>query len=416
MRVWEIAKEVGKSSAYILNTYLPDKKIMSAVDEETTKSILRKEGANVSRETSPKSEYYRLDRIDKENATYSIIIGERSNGKTFSVLERILDNYMKTGEQGALIRRWDEDFKRGRGQRMFEGLVNAGKLETKIWDGIEFKSGAFILYRYDEMGEKKLYDRQPFCFSFALTNMEHDKSTSYENVTTILFDEFLDRKGYLPDEFVIFMNVISTIVRRRDNVKIYMCANTVNKHSPYWTEMGLKHVIKQKQGTIDVYQYGNSDLKVAVEYCMPAVKSKPSDKYFAFDNPKLQMITGGAWEVAVYPSLPMKYKPKDVHFRYYILWEIDILECEIIRIGKISFTYIHKKTTPIKDEDRDLIFTPISDPRRNWRRRISLPQDDKGRKIWQYFIEDRVYYQDADVGEIVRAYLQFSQQSGIIKQ
>jgi len=418
MRVWEIAKETGKSSRFLIENYLQGYSPLSVVPDDEARIVLKKlekTTRNVSRETS--EEFYRLDRIDKEDATYSLIIGERSNGKTYSVLERILDNYLKTGEQGALIRRWDEDFKRGRGQRMYEGVVNAGKLADKIWDGIEFKSGAFVLYRYDETGEKKIYDREPFCFTFALTNMEHDKSTSYENVTTILFDEFLDRKGYLPDEFVIFMNVISTIVRRRDNVKIYMCANTVNKHSPYWTEMGLKHVVKQKQGTIDVYQYGDSDLKVAVEYCNPAVQSKPSDKYFAFDNPKLQMITGGAWEVAVYPQLPVKYKPKDIRFRYFIIWEVDILECDIIRIdSRTMFTYIHKKTTPIQDEDRDLIFTPMSDPRRNWRRRISVPQDEKGKRIWQFFTEDRVYYQDADVGEIVRAYLQFSQQSDIIKQ
>ena len=368
-----------------------------------------------SKPQEPKPKFYRLDRILRENATYNMIIGERSNGKTFACLERILKNYLKTGEQGAIIRRWDDDFKRKRGSRMFEGLINAGVLEDSIWDGIEFRSDQFKLYRWDEAGEKKIYDRQPFCFGFALTTMEHDKSTSYDNVTTIVFDEFLTRQSYLPDEFVLFMNVLSTIIRHRDNVTIFMCANTVNKSAPYFAEMGLAHVAKMEQGHIDVYTYGDSDLKVAVEYCKPAEQSKPSDKYFAFDNPKLQMITGGAWEVAVYPRLPFKYKPKDVRFRYFIMWEDDILECEIIRVDDIMFTYIHRKTTPIQDEERDLIFTPESNPRRNWRRRISVPQDDKGRRIWQFFVEDRVYYQDNEIGEIVRNYLQFSQTSSIIK-
>ena len=66
-----------------------------------------------------------------------------------------------------------------------------------------------------------MYDKQPFCYAFALSELEHDKSTAYPNVTTVLFDEFLSRKSYLPDEFVLFMNTLSTIIRERDNVKIY---------------------------------------------------------------------------------------------------------------------------------------------------------------------------------------------------
>lgn len=368
-----------------------------------------------TKKTPEDSKFYRLDRIDAEKATYSMIIGERSNGKTFAVLERILDNYLKTGEQGAIIRRWDDDFKRKRGQQMYQGVVNAGKLQDTIWDGVEYKTQQFFLYRWDEAGEKKIYDRQPFAFGFSLTTMEHDKSTSYDNVTTILFDEFLTRNSYLPDEFVLFMNVLSTIIRHRDNVRIYMCANTVNKSAPYFAEMGLSHIKDMQQGKIDVYTYGESKLKVAVEYCKPIAKSKPSDKYFAFDNPKLQMITGGAWEVALYPRLPIKYRPMDVRFKYFIQWEDDLLQCEIVRVDRVMFTYIHRKTTPLQDEDRDLVFSPECRPARNWRRRISVPQDDMGMKIWKFYVEDRVYYQDNEVGEIVRNYLQFSQQSTIIK-
>ena len=71
--------------------------------------------------------------------------------------------------------------------------------------------------------------------------------------------------------------------------------------------------------TIDLYTYGESNLRVAVEYSQGIKKeSKKSNKYFAFDNPKLQMITNGKWEIDIYPHLPHKYKPKDIKFIYYI--------------------------------------------------------------------------------------------------
>ena len=52
--------------------------------------------------------------------------------------------------------------------------------------------------------------------------MEHDKSNSYPSINTVIFDEFLTRRFYVPDEFILFMNVLSTIIRLRDNVKIFM--------------------------------------------------------------------------------------------------------------------------------------------------------------------------------------------------
>ena len=51
-----------------------------------------------------------------------------------------------------------------------------------------------------------------------------------------------------------------------------------------------------------------------------------SHKYFAFNNPKLEMITGGAWELSLYPHLPYKYKPKNVVLTYYIEFNDNIFE------------------------------------------------------------------------------------------
>lgn len=362
--------------------------------------------------------YFRLDNLDKENATYNMAIGERSNGKTYACLERILTNYLNSGftEQGAIIRRWAEDLKTYRGQVMFNALLQNGILLNTIWHGIEYKSRAWWLYYEDSNLDKKVYDKQPFCYAFSLSELEHDKSTSYPNITSILFDEFLSRKAYLPDEFVLFMNTLSTIIRERDNVKIYMMANTVSKESPYFKEMGIKHIDTMKQGTVSVYNYGDSDLKVAIEYCENYKKTrKKSDKYFAFDNNKLKMITGGAWEVAVYNPLPCKYRPADVLLTYFIKWNDKIIQCEIIKKDNNLFTYCHLKTTELKDTDRDIIYSPDADSRVNWFRNMLKPEKNIHKKILEFYTRDKVYYQNADVGEIVRAYLQYCTTYSIIK-
>lgn len=363
-----------------------------------------------------KNEFYKLKRIDKEKAMYNLIIGERSNGKSFACLERIIDRYVKHKEEGAIIRRWSEDYKKKRGDNMWSALSNEGvilSLTNGEWDRVRMIGKKFYFAKLED--NRLIMDDEAFCHAFALTDTEHDKSTSYPNVTTIVFDEFLTRELELPDEFVLFMNTISTIIRHRDNVTVYMLGNTVSKNSIYFKEMGITNIAKMKPGDISIYTYGDSELKVAVEYCnSPNKNGKKSDKYFAFNNPKLRMITGGDWELAIYPHLPDKYKPKEVYFVFFIKYEDIILQCEVIDKKTYNFLYIHRKTSPIKNED-DIIFSPDIKPQVNYRRFIDRPYDNVGRKIWNFFMTDNVYYQDNEVGEIVRSYLQFCKKSCIIK-
>lgn len=353
--------------------------------------------------------YYSLTPILSKDALYNIIFGERSNGKTYAILEHILEDYCKHGNQGALVRRWKEDFRGKRGQQMFDALVTDGRV-SQLTNGKYTKvysySGKWYLANTDARTGKMVSAPEPFCFGFALSDVEHDKSTSYPKVKTIFFDEFLTRQYYLPDEFVTFMNVVSTIVRQRSDVRIFMAGNTVNQYCPYFTEMGLTHIKEMNKGAIEVYKYGESKLRVAVEYADSiSKKGKPSDIYFAFDNPKLTMITGGSWEMAMYPHLPYKYLPQNVLFTYFMKFNDELLQCEIIHVKNSLFTYIHRKTTPIQNEDKDIIYSLEYDPRPNHIRNMrhcSLPFN---KKIGQFFADNQVFYQDNEVGEIVRNYL-----------
>lgn len=363
--------------------------------------------------------FFTTTRLDKTNAQYRIAFGERSNGKTFACLNKILEKYALYGEKGAYIRRWEVDLKVKRGSTLFESVVADSKIWKKYfatkYSGVVYRSGAWYLFTYDEKLEKKIVDPDPFCYAFALSNVEHDKSTSYPEVTTVVFDEFLTRRAYIPDEFVLFMNTLSTIIRHRNNVVVYMIGNTVNKSSPYFLEMGLKNVCNMKQGTIDIYRYGESKLSVAVEYAEGINENgKESDVYFAFDNPKLSMITGGVWEMALYPHLPMKYKPCDVKFTYFIIYESDTLQCEMIKKGKIEFTYIHRKTTDLQNPEKDLVFSPEVSPYPNWSRRIIKARNELENVIIKQFMQEKIFYQDNEVGEIVRNYIQWCKTTPLI--
>ena len=352
--------------------------------------------------------YYDLRNILKTDCTYNIIIGERSNGKTYACLKYGVERYFKTGEQFAIVRRWQTDIRGNRASEMFSSLIKNGeirKLSKGKYEGIRYWAGKFYPCNYNEMGKAIYSDNEVIAYPFSLSDTEHNKSISYPNIITIIFDEFITRQVYLPDEFILFMNTISTIVRDRTNVKIFMLGNTVDKYCPYFKEMGLKDIYKQEQGSIDVYRYGNSKLKVAVEYCRSMGKSKANNFYFAFDNPKLEMIKTGAWELDIYPHLPVKYKPKNVLFTYFIEHEEQLFQCNIILVDNNLFTYIHRKTTEIKNPDKDLIYTLEYNSKMNYNRNILKPRNKLEQKIKEFFIYDKVYYQDNEVGEVINNYL-----------
>ena len=117
------------------------------------------------------------------------------------------------------------------------------------------------------------------------------------------------------------------------------------------------------------------------------------------------MITGGAWEIDLYPHLPREYKPSDIIFTYFINFSENLLQCEIIAQQDCTFTYIHRKTTPIHNEDEDIIFSDEYDPRPNHFRNMRKPTTEIEKRIATYFRKDKVFYQDNEVGEVVRNYL-----------
>lgn len=361
--------------------------------------------------------YYSLDDILSKNADYNIIFGERSNGKTYAALKYGIERYIKTGEQMAYIRRWREDLRGKRAENLFANHVANGLIE-ELTDGkfneVFYLSNKWFLSYYDKDKNKRYPDSTPFCFGFCLSEQEHEKSSSYPNVTTIVFDEFLTRRIYLPDEFMLYMNLLSTIIRQRDNVKVFMLGNTVNKFCPYFQEMGLKNVGVMEQGTIDIYRFGEHGATVAVEYCDTIVKQKASNKYFCFDNQNLQMITGGKWELAVYPHLPCKYKPKDVLFVFYIKFNDAILQGNIIQVGDENFCYIHQKTTPIKDEDNSLIYSLEMNGKPNYKRKLISNASYVESQVSRYFATDKVFFQNNEIGEIVRNYLLNSARTNIV--
>lgn len=351
---------------------------------------------------------------------YYMVFGERSNGKTYSALDFALENAAKKRpEQFAYVRRYDEDIRKRTMTNLFAAHEKNGRIQKMFpdWQYVDFTAGEFRLARNTSERKTTEYNKSPLGYAFALNTWERTKGSSYPYVTTIIFDEFLSRANYLPNEFVAFQNLISSIIRDRDDVRIIMLGNTVNKYCPYFGEMGLNHVLKQIQGTTDVYRYGDSDLRVAVTYAESGRTQggKASDVYFAFDNPQLKMITSGAWEIAVYPRLPQKYEKSDVVATFYIEFEREVVAGDIVVArGLAPFVFFYPKTFIPKSRLGERVYTNHYEFDSNRMMGLTKQSDTLSQLIIKLIRENRACYANNPTGEIIRNFLKWSTQQNVL--
>lgn len=255
------------------------------------------------------SDFYSFDELDKTNAKYRIVVGERSNGKTYGFKKKCIENWLHNGKQFGLIRRFEDDVRPSRIQTYFSDMDDYLNEEfSKAYPQYKMvfmkaQQGKFTLYGYDDDDIK--YEIGIIGYYFSLNTSTRSKGSQFPNITLIGFDEFMTNERELDNEFSRFLNIVSTIVRRRTDVTIYMMGNTVNRRSQLLNGMNI-NVTKLKQGEISMfYTYhedGSIANTIAVEYCRHYEISKESEAYYRFDNPKEAMIINGQWEVDDYPK------------------------------------------------------------------------------------------------------------------
>lgn len=352
-------------------------------------------------------QFYDIEPIDNTNAVYRMIIGQRSNGKTYSVMKHIIENYLTKGERAAYIRRYEEDITPKNIQNLFLPQIDTIiELSAGTYNGTWYRAKQFFLCRYDEEGNIEARDPVPFCICRSINTAEHTKGQDSGEINLICFDEFATRQGYLNNEFVLFCNLLSSLIRNREDTIIYMLANTVNRYCPYFKEMGLKDVEQMPQGEIYVYTYGNKDLTVAVEYCDPVLATnKVASKFFAFDNPQLEMITTGAWELQFYPHPPYKIMDTWIKKEFYIEFGGSLIKGEIVVNSPDIFIFFHPQTKDIDIGEKTVLYTTEFTTSKCHCRYLKDCPTPLHQLIKDLITKKAICFSDNECGELVRNWL-----------
>ena len=164
--------------------------------------------------------YYNYNRIISYNAFLNILIGERGVGKTFGASEFVTKEFIKKKKQFVYLRRYKTELSKSH-KKFFESLVKEDK---------------FPDHQLTTKGNTFLIDDEVAGYSMTLSTAQQLKSSNFNDVYYIIFDEFLIEEGqghYLKNEVFSFLGLIETIARMRD-IKIFMLANAVSEINPYF--------------------------------------------------------------------------------------------------------------------------------------------------------------------------------------
>lgn len=251
-----------------------------------------------------KQQYYSSSKIRSLDCQYNLILGERSNGKSYAIKHDVVGEAVRLNRRFILLRRWDLETKQHLIEQYF-GDCNVSAITGGEFDRIYAYSKGLYLGKVDEKGKPVRGDL--IGYSRALSMEEHYSSGSYPDVFNIVFEEFIARQGYLPREPAMLQQFVSTIARRR-SLKVWMIGNTISRVCPYFSEWDLRNIPRQKQGSIEIYEHTTDQqdedgtpiiIKIAVEY---AENSGKNSRMFFGSSSK--MITSGIWQSEEKAHLP----------------------------------------------------------------------------------------------------------------
>ena len=119
-----------------------------------------------------RKKYYDISSILATKAQYMMLLGQRSNGKSYQAKNTILKNAYDKGRKFVYLRRWKEDIK-AKSVTAYFGDMPINKITKGEWEGIKAWNGEIYFYRTEEGEEVKSKSIGRFC---ALNEAERYKS------------------------------------------------------------------------------------------------------------------------------------------------------------------------------------------------------------------------------------------------
>lgn len=194
------------------------------------------------------------------------VLGNRGGGKTYGSFVKGIKNKIYKNKQFIYLRRYKSELE--------DFATQFDEVSREFPDYIISVKGrtGYIIKRTGDENEdsKNLYKKKNiFCKAVALSNAVTKKSTNYDKVNLIIFDEFIIEKSsklfYLPNEVDALIGFMETVFRSREKCQCLCLANSVtmnNPHCVYWgytKRIDNKDIVKDKDGLLLFHHFADQE-------------------------------------------------------------------------------------------------------------------------------------------------------------
>lgn len=361
---------------------------------------------------------YSIKNIELEGALFNLILGERSNGKSyqakhFRAVEKYLFgsedhiyNYLdkkklitkaiEKGRRFILMRRLKEEITTEKIESYFSD-VDIFKLTNEKYNCITVHRKILYLANYNVENGKTIKGEK-IGYVVALSTEQNYAGGSYLDVDDIIFEEFMSRSAYLHDEPSKLMNFYCTVDRKEGRVRLWLIGNTISRVCPYISEWGLHNIISnQKQGSIVTKWISTGELdenniaievKLAIEYCESTGQSS-----FTFGKHS-KMLNSGSWQTDPQPLLPKSKKCYNIIYRIFFQYTSFKFACEFLqdKVTKNTCWFIYPFYKEIKDNN--IVFSDVVKISPYWQRDIYniTIKNEKLKNLLLTFRENNIFY------------------------
>lgn len=324
-----------------------------------------------------KQKYYSLNNILKQDCEYYLLLGERSNGKSYAVKHHCINDYLKNGNKFIYLRRYTVETKNSMVESYFSD-VDVEKITKGEYDRIVVFRSEIYFARIDAETGKIIRAEDNIGFVMALSISTHYKSMSLLEYKNLIYEEVITKQLYLDNEPDMLQQLVSTIARR-NRIHVFLIGNTISRLCPYFNEWQLFNIPNQKQGTIEIYRMTttqkNEDgsdvvVSIAVEICENSGNN--SKMFFGTSS---HAIINGSWESSEQPHLLYPYDEYKNLYEFAVKQHNMIYSVNVLKREDEMLLYVYPITKKIRC--KRIIQEQYSDNMYTTSRLIALTKGDK---------------------------------------
>ncbi len=188
------------------------------------------------------SNFWTPDKLKETGRRICVAVGTRTAGKTYSLKKEVLEDFFLNNRTFVWSRKTVDETEKS--AKSFLGDMNS-VIKGLIPIDSEGQPMGFLQSTKDFLYYKVKGEKPIIVGIFIPLSVQHKyKSVDFSTTLKIVFDEFLVFGAYLPNETILYNELITSVERVKDDFEVWMLSNSTTFNNPYFRMFEVGKLVK----------------------------------------------------------------------------------------------------------------------------------------------------------------------------